>query len=199
MWTAGPRGWVQLLSQQPARISVVGVSGCGKTTFAPRLAAALGLQHLQLDALRWLPGWKRRSLDDVRSDVAQAAAAPGWVIDGNCYGTRDLVWGRATHVLWLDIAFLPVSARVLKREVRRIWGREEPFPGCRYTWQDSFLSKHSFPRMVSNRYLGYRRHRQEFLAAADSGRYPGIIWVQLRSQKEADRWVEEAKAWTSKA
>jgi len=39
------------------RIAVVGVTGCGKTTFAAALAAALDLAHIELDALHWEPDW----------------------------------------------------------------------------------------------------------------------------------------------
>ena len=39
------------------RISVVGTSGSGKTTLAVRLAEALGLPRIELDAVNWQPNW----------------------------------------------------------------------------------------------------------------------------------------------
>ena len=37
------------------RVVVVGTTCSGKTTYAGRLARALGAQHVELDALYWLP------------------------------------------------------------------------------------------------------------------------------------------------
>jgi adenylate kinase family enzyme len=39
------------------RVSILGTSGSGKTTLARRLAAALDLPHLELDAVFHQPGW----------------------------------------------------------------------------------------------------------------------------------------------
>jgi len=44
------------------RVSVVGVSGSGKTTVARALAARLGVPHVELDAIYHQPGWT--GLDD---------------------------------------------------------------------------------------------------------------------------------------
>jgi len=43
-----------------ARTVVVGSSCAGKTTFAAALSARLGVPHVQLDALHWLPDWVER-------------------------------------------------------------------------------------------------------------------------------------------
>ncbi len=39
------------------RVSVVGTSCSGKTTFAKNLARLLNIEHIELDAIHWLPDW----------------------------------------------------------------------------------------------------------------------------------------------
>ncbi len=41
-----------------ARIVVIGASGSGKTTFSNQLAGKLAYNHIELDAIHWLPDWQ---------------------------------------------------------------------------------------------------------------------------------------------
>ncbi len=51
------------LLARPRRILVAGTAGAGKTTLARRVAALLGLPHIEIDALPWglLRRWRARS------------------------------------------------------------------------------------------------------------------------------------------
>src|SRR5262245_43481632 len=74
------------------RISVVGNSGSGKTTMATRLAAALGIPHLELDSVFHQADWQPLPREEFRAAVRDFAAADAWVIDGNYdSAVRDLV------------------------------------------------------------------------------------------------------------
>lgn len=110
------------------RISVIGTSGAGKSTFARRLAEAIGAPYVELDAINWQPGWRDLNTHDsaeFRRRVAEAAAAEAWVSDGNYSGVQDLVLARATHLVWLDYSRWVVMGRVLRRSlVRAMTGRE---------------------------------------------------------------------------
>ena len=58
------------------RVSVTGTSGSGKTTFARTLAAALGVPHVDLDAINWQAGWydlNRKEPEEFRRRVAKLA------------------------------------------------------------------------------------------------------------------------------
>lgn len=93
------------------RVSVIGTSGSGKTTFAGRLAGILRVPHIELDSLSWEAGWTPVPRDIFRSRVSEAINADRWVVDGN-YGqdARDLIWERADTVVWLTlIAGNPLS------------------------------------------------------------------------------------------
>jgi adenylate kinase family enzyme len=101
------------------RVSVVGVSGAGKTTVGRKLAAALGVAFVELDAIFHQPDWVELPHDDFRERVHAALATPGWVVDGNYSMVRDLVWDRADTVVWLDLPRRLVMRRVILRTLRR--------------------------------------------------------------------------------
>jgi cytidylate kinase len=67
------------LPLRPHRIIVSGTSGSGKTTVAGRIAAVLGLPHVELDALFHGPGWTPRPT--FEADVHEFAAGPRWVTE----------------------------------------------------------------------------------------------------------------------
>jgi adenylate kinase family enzyme len=120
------------------RISVVGVSGAGKTTLAARLAAALGVPHLELDGVFHQPGWQPLPLEDFRARVAEFTAGAAWVVDGNYRGVQDLVWARADTVVWLDLPRWRVMGQLARRTGGRMARRTELWNGNRESWAGLF-------------------------------------------------------------
>ena len=70
------------------RVNVVGTSGSGKSAFSWRLATALQVDYIEMDALNWLPGWQEASQADFDHKLAAAIAADAWVLDGVRLGGR---------------------------------------------------------------------------------------------------------------
>src|SRR5205823_6990985 len=105
--------------QPPRRIVVVGSTGSGKTTLASQLARRLALPHVELDALHWEPNWTMAPLDRFRQRVEEALNGEGWVVDGGYGKVRDIVWGRAETLVWLDYGLPVILWRLLKRTLRR--------------------------------------------------------------------------------
>ena len=99
------------------RILILGRTGSGKTTLARELAAALGVPHVELDALYFGPDLSRAPLDVLRERTTAAIAGERWVTDGNKRAVRDLVWPRADTIVWLDYPVW-VSLRRLARRAR---------------------------------------------------------------------------------
>src|SRR4051794_6645342 len=107
------------------RIAVVGPSGVGKSTMATALAKRLGLPHVELDALHWEPNWTEANPEVLRERVTQALSGPGWIVDGNYSKLRDLIWGQAELVVWLDFTLSVVMRRLFRRTVARAVKRQE--------------------------------------------------------------------------
>src|ERR1700689_4990821 len=97
------RGERLLSSTAVRRVSVVGTSGVGKSTFASLLARGLEGPFLELDSVFHQAEWVPLDTALFRTRVADFAAGERWVIDGNYSKVRDIVWARADTVVWLDL------------------------------------------------------------------------------------------------
>ncbi len=93
------------------RVIIVGTSCCGKTTFSRRLAEILKQPHIELDALYWGPNWVAKPADEFRRLVENAVSRDRWVVDGNYGLVRDVIWPKATLVIWLNYDFIVVFRR----------------------------------------------------------------------------------------
>ena len=63
------------------RVVVVGSSCSGKTTLAKQIADEPGIQHIELDAIHWMPNWVQRPPEELRKLTAEAVAQDRWVVD----------------------------------------------------------------------------------------------------------------------
>ena len=116
-----------------SRIAVVGTSCSGKTTLARRIAGSTGIPHHELDTLFWRPNWTPAPIDEFRAAVEAIVAGDQWVIDGNYSRVRDIIWPRATDLVWLDLPFPVVLWRAVTRTARRVITQEQLFAGNRET------------------------------------------------------------------
>ncbi|MEW6217285.1 MAG: shikimate kinase [Candidatus Bipolaricaulota bacterium] len=168
------------------RISVVGTSGSGKTTVGRAIADRLGLPFVELDALAWLPGWTNRPLAELRELVDERTRGPTWVVDGNYSKVRDLVWGRADTVVWLDYPFRHVFGQLLRRTIRRSLRREELWNGNRESLRMSFFSRDSILLWAIRTYRRRKRQYPELFARPEHGH---LKLIHLRSPAETQRWL----------
>ncbi len=170
-----------------SRVAVVGTSGSGKTTFARDLAAILDASHVELDALHWLENWQERDVDSMRALVATEVAHDHWVIDGNYSRVRDLVWARATTLVWLNYSVPRVLGRATWRTIRRVVTREPIFGGNRESFFMSFFSRDSILVWVVSTY-GRRRREYGELLRSEPVRF-GVI--EFTSPAQAARFLRE--------
>lgn len=103
------------------RILVVGTTGSGKTTTSKRISKSLQLPRVELDSLRWNPGWVETS-DEVFIERVRKFESEHdeWVIDGNYSFVRDILWPRADLVIWLDFSLTTIFANLFKRSYDNI-------------------------------------------------------------------------------
>lgn len=162
------------------RVLVIGSSGAGKTTLSVTLAERLNLPLVFLDKEFWLPNWTEPAKDAWRAKVADLAAQPAWVMDGNYGGTLDLRLRAADTVVWLDYGRVGCVVRALWRALK-YYGRTRPdmAPGCNERIDLAFLRYiWSFPV----------KHRPPLLAALDR-RPEGCRLVRLTRPAEARHFL----------
>ena len=168
------------------RIVVIGSSCSGKTTLAKQIADELVIQHIELDAIHWMPNWVQRPPEELRKLTARAVAQDRWVVDGNYLSVRDIVWERATTVIWLDYSFPVVFYRALRRTLSRSLTGQELFSGNRESLAIAFLSKESILLWVITT---FHRRRREFQQIIRNDEFPGLKFVRLHSQRETGRLI----------
>ena len=166
------------------RIVVIGTSGSGKTTLAVRIARALELPFIELDSLHWGPNWLALSEtdpDEFARRVRNAIAADTWVCDGNYAMVRDLIWPRATHLIWLDYSRAVVMFRVVKRSLARALDRKELWAGNRESWRRMFRASHP----IRFAWRTWRERRARFAYLLSDAQYRHLVVLRLRRPREA--------------
>ncbi len=173
------------------RIALYGPSGSGKSTTAGRLAEAIGVPHIELDALHHLPNWGVPERDDFRAKVAAAldAAGDGWVCDGNYSTVRDLVFERAETAVWLRLPFWRVYPRVCRRTIRRVWTRELLWGTNRERWRDVLGWNSMFRFGITT----WRPHMAKMRSAFRERPEEMRLFI-LRSDAEVDTFIARARA-----
>jgi adenylate kinase family enzyme len=166
---------------------VVGLSGAGKTTLARSLAAALGVPHIELDAINWQAGWRDLNTHDPAEFVRRveaAIAAPAWVSDGNYGRVAPRIRAHATDVVWLDYSRVRIMSRVLRRSLIRSLSGREVWPGTGNVeyWRNWLSLDH--PALFAWTAYNSRRRRYEAAFAAPEAAH--LTVHRLRSPREAD-------------
>ena len=165
------------------RISVVGTTGSGKTTLAKARGAQLGLPYIEMDALNWQAGWRDLSRTDPEEFVRRVTiviADDAWVLD-SAYGlVRDLVWRRATHLVWLDYERPVVMHRVIRRSLLRAALRTEMWAGNREIWLRMLRPSHPIRWAWST----WRRRRREYEERVARSDHAHLVVLRLRRPRD---------------
>lgn len=166
------------------RVSVVGVSGAGKSTVARALAASLGAPHIELDGFFHQPGWA--ALDDAEfaRRVDAATSADSWVVDGNYSRIQQIVWSRADTVIFLDLPRWRVMSQLLVRTLRRGWTGAELWNGNRENLRN-LLRREPEQNILLWSWTHHAINRQRYRAAAQAPQWSTLTFLTVHSRREA--------------
>ena len=173
------------------RFLVVGTSGAGKSTFAEALGKAAQCPHIELDRFYWGPGWEAVPHAQFERAVLAAIEGERWVADGNYSAVRDVLWPRATQVVWLNYSRWTVFSRLLWRTLGRIMTREELFQGNRESLRMSFFSRDS---VLLWSYRTFETNRRKYAGLREDPRYAHLQWTEITRPSEARAFIERHTA-----
>ena len=169
------------------RVVVIGTSGAGKTTLAGQLAHILDAPHIELDAYRHGPNWTETPDDIFRQRIADALTGDDWVVDGNYSVARDIVWARATAIVWLDYPFPLVFWRLFHRTMSRYFRQTELWNGNRENLRGVLFEKDS---LFVWAFKMHWRRRKSLPVAFALPEYAHLDVTRFRAPRAAKRWLE---------
>ncbi len=170
------------------RIVVVGTSGSGKTTLAQQISEGIGIPHVELDALHWGPNWTETPNDLFLERIAKVLQGKTWVVDGNYSEARDIIWGSADSLVFLDYTFWLVMSRIVRRTFRRVFSQEVLWNGNRERFWEQFFTRESMFWWVIKT---YSRRRREYPLLFRQPEYAHLQVIHLKSPQATDEWLKE--------
>ena len=177
------------------RVAVIGGSCTGKTTVSRRLAATLGVPHVEIDALHHDPGWQEAPAELLQTRVRAAldSAPDGWVADGN-YRSKigSLVLERADTVVFLEPPFRVAFWRALRRTIVRTITREELWNGNREQIRHLF-TRYWIPWWVLQTHRHYAREIPQRVAE-----HPHLELVHLKTPRELAELLDSIEPWAAR-
>ena len=176
------------------RLVVIGTSGAGKTTVARQVSSILGVPHIEFDAYRHGPNWTETPDDLFREQLRAALRGDEWVADGNYSIARDVVWPRATTLVWLDYPMRVVMWRLFWRTMRRGVLREELWNGNKENLWWHLATRDSLFAWVLKTHW---RRRRTMPAAIAQPEHAHLDVVRLRSPKATREWLRTLQAMTA--
>ena len=101
---------------------------------------------------------------------------------------RDIVWGRADTLIWLDYSLGIILTQLLKRTLRCVVTREELWNGNREDWRNAFFSRNSlFLWAVKT----HGRHRREYPLLLAQPDYAHLQLIRLNAPQATSTWLAQ--------
>ncbi len=170
------------------RVAIIGTSGSGKTTLGIQIAEKTRIPYVDIDSLNWQAGWQTTPLEEFREKVERTLTRHEvWICGGNYSKVRDIIWGRADTILWLDYPLPTIMTQLCKRTLHRILFQEDLWAtGNIETWQKQFLSRESlFLWVLKTR----PRHHREYPKLFASPEYQHIKTIRFYSPQQTENWL----------
>lgn len=168
------------------RIVVIGSSCSGKSTFSQHLASKTNIEYIELDQLHWLPDWAERPDPEFRALVSNAVSADSWIVDGNYSVARDVIWPRATQIIWLNHSFSLVLYRSITRSIIRAATKQKLFAGNVESFKQTFFSRDSIILWVLKTYHQKKKNYSHILKQVE---VKGIEVIEFNNQSQVDNYL----------
>jgi adenylate kinase family enzyme len=104
------------------------------------------------------------------------------VLDGGYALVRDVIWRRATHLVWLDYDRTIVMYRVIRRSLVRAMLRTELWAGNRERWLHMLRPSHPIRWAWST----WRRRRREYEERIGRSDCADLVVLRLRRPRDAE-------------
>ncbi|MCY3964701.1 MAG: adenylate kinase [Acidobacteria bacterium] len=143
---------------------------------------------MELDAINWQPNWVGLMDTDVslfRSRVAGAVEGGIWVVDGNYSAARDLIWPRATAIVWLDYSFSLILWRLFRRTLQRTLGGKTLWAGNRETVWRAF----SHDSILLWAFKSHWRRRRSLRRLFEEPEQAHLAVIRMRRPADTERWL----------
>jgi adenylate kinase family enzyme len=173
-----------------SRVVVVGSTGSGKTTVAHAIANALGVPHLEMDAVMHANGWNSTHDDEFQRILGVFADQDRWVMDGNytSHGTSESTWPKADTFVWLDPKRRVVMSRVIRRTLRRMITRQQLWNGLREPLANLY-KRDPYENIIVWAWTRFEHVREKYERALADGVWDHARVYRLRSRREVDRFI----------
>ncbi len=173
------------------RVVVIGTSGAGKTTLASKLARLMDAPHIELDAYRHGPNWTETPDDIFRRNLSEALSGESWVVDGNYSRARDIIWARATTIVWLDYPFGLIFWRLFRRTMGRAIMRTELWNGNKENLRGIFFDRDSLFLWAFKTHWSRRKSLPNAFVLPE---YAHLEVLRFHSPRAANRWLDSIAA-----
>lgn len=158
------------------------MSCSGKTTLGKRLAEAMQLPVVDLDAISWLPNWIERPREEFRTQLQEFVDHnESWIISGNyTKHTLDVSWPKATHIVRLHFPLRVILYRYFTRTFRRINSREQVCGENYETLYNAIFAEDPLLLWILNGYKRVNRKFDRYMAEDFADKQ----WIVITDQKQ---------------
>ena len=184
--TEDSRMSIQSAHRAAKRISVIGITGSGKTYVARRLAAITGLPLHELDSVKRDTSGSELGDHLFSERVLSLVENDSWIIEGHYRSVRDAIWNRSDQIIWLDIPLHMVAMQILSR---RLQASAPALQTRNSSPSNAKVRRPGWAHRASrwSRSLKEKKLFAKLFADADRRNV-----VRLRSRKEVSRFIEDS-------
>ena len=171
------------------RVTVMGISGSGKSTFAEKLAQINDVPQIELDLLNWRANWYDRYVNEFetfKADLLDQISQERWVLAGSYTKVRPLILARSQAVVWLDYPKHLVLRQVFLRSLKRAVDRSPILNGNTESFSRWLDKGHPIQIVLQN----YERKKRSFADTLNAPENNHLKVFRCTSRKETSAALE---------